>query len=70
MVHWLKLCASTAGATGSIPGGEVPHTFLGVAKKEKHKEWRRRVTFVDSSPMGLVQAFPRSWCVKGVLLAL
>lgn len=38
-VLWLSLCASTAGATGSIPGWETdPNTWHAAKKKKKIPE--------------------------------
>ena len=36
-VQWLRLCVSTAGGTGSIPGRgtKIPHATCGVAKNFK-----------------------------------
>ena len=36
MVQWLRLCASSAGGTGSIPAGELKSQMLhGMVKKKK-----------------------------------
>lgn len=70
--QWLRGHTSTAGATGSIPGGEVTHTF-GCGQKRKTQrrmEEKSHLCGFFSSPMGLVQAFSRSCCVKGVLLVV
>ena len=41
VAQWLKLCASTAGPVGSIPGRELrSHMLRGVAKKLKKKKKR------------------------------
>ena len=38
---WLRLCTSTAGGMGWIPGQELrPHMPQGMAKKEKHLVWK------------------------------
>ena len=41
MVQWLRLCASIAGGTGSIPGRgtTIPSHMLHGVAKEKKKEW-------------------------------
>ena len=49
MVQWIRLCASKAGDTGSIPGELGFHMLCGAAKKTKNKQkllaipWRSRL---------------------------
>ena len=53
MVQWLKLRASTAGGTGSIPdqGTKIPHTmWCGQKEKEKKKYIGKEKTVGDTSP--------------------
>ena len=40
VVLWLRLCASTAGGTGSIPGQgtKIPHAAQHGQKKKKNEE--------------------------------
>ena len=38
MIQWLRLCASNAGGTGSIPGQGSSSCSIGGKKKKKKKE--------------------------------
>ena len=44
VVQWLRLHASTAGGTGSIPGGgtKIPHATQPKKEKEEEEKERRR----------------------------
>ena len=46
VVQWLRLCASTAGGKGSIPGQgtKIPHAVLCSQKKrkKKRKKWKKK----------------------------
>ena len=54
MVQWLRLCASTAGGTGSIPGRgtKIPHAVQRGQKKKK-KKMRDGWELVDKYPSSL-----------------